>query len=72
MEEGDVPNGNAAELAVMKDVLQLQIQAMTLMQAQNNPRTALAMKNVKVPEGKYDMSPAEFRMFSRDVTDYQH
>ena len=60
-------------LAEMQNILKLQIQAMTLMnQKQEEPRQALAMKHTKVPKGRYEMNSSEFRIFSKDVADYQH
>ena len=60
-------------------MLQLQVmQAQTQAQAQQvqstqNPHSgpALTMRNTKVPEGRYDMSSAEYRSFVKDVEDYK-
>ena len=61
-------------MAELQNLLKLQIQAMTLMTTRSPEpsRTALTMKNVKVPECRYDMNPLEFRVFSKDVNDYKH
>ena len=61
-------------MAELQNLLKLQIQAMTLMTTRSPEpsRTALAMKNVKVPEGRYDMNPLECRVFSKNVNDYKH
>ena len=37
----------------------------------NNSTTLAFVRNVKVPEGRYDMDPNEYRTFAKDCRDYK-
>ena len=52
-------------------VMQAQTQALSASQNPLVGPAALTMKNTKVPEGRYDMSAAEYRTFVKDVEDYK-
>ena len=62
----------------MKQLMQLQLESLTMqteLMNRNNPsEPSLAInhvKNVKVPEGRYDMNPNEFRTYRKDCVDYK-
>ena len=59
-------------------MMQLQIQQQQLQQQTANSANITTatpvssiVKNVKVPEGRLDMNPNEFRTFSKDCRDYK-
>ena len=69
-----------SELVTMESLHQMMMIQLKFMQAQvqnianaQNPHTgpALTMKNTKVPEGRYDISVAEYRTFVKDVDGYK-
>ena len=65
------------QLREMQNLMNLQMQAMQLQsQMFNNPRhptlaAASITRQVKVPEGRYNMSLSEFRTYRKDCLDYQ-
>ncbi len=60
------------KLALLQQIqtLQGQVGLAPPQQQQQQQQTAVP-KNVKVPEGRYNMSLAEFRTFAKDCTDYK-
>ena len=66
----DVQQGDAGDLQQQLTALQEQL---TTLQAATQPvvPNIKPMKNVKVPEGLYNMSSADFRTYHKDILDYQ-
>ena len=69
-------NANDDDLAQLRERVQLlqQIQSLQLAIATpnvQNVQNATVPKNVKVPEGRYNMSLSEYRTYSKDCIDYK-
>ena len=67
------------QLSELQKLVELQAQAMSLQtqllqNVQSNSNTAVSshhVRQVKCPEGRYNMTPAEFRSYKQDCIDYK-
>ena len=72
MEEPAEPTGDNAELLALREKVQLLEQIQTLQNAVGMTQGhATVPKNVKVPEGRYNMSLSEYRTYAKDCVDYK-
>ena len=63
----------ATQMSSMQKLIEMQTQLMQL-QVQQHTNSTLAMstiKQVKIPEGRYNMNANEFKSFRKDCTDYK-
>ena len=73
IEEPSAPVAENAELVALQEKLRVMQQIQTL-QAQltvGQTQPAAQVRNVKVPEGKYNMSMSEYRTYAKDCKSYQ-
>ena len=76
---GNVPPPNAAsnnadptaQLQAMQKLIETQLQMMQMQITNNGMAVPANVKNVKCPEGRYDMNANDFRTFSKDCRDYK-
>ena len=67
----EAANAPDAELTNLREKLALLQQIQALQGRVGATTTAAVPKNVKVPEGRYNMSLSEYKTYSRDCTDYR-
>ena len=64
------------QLPEMQKLVELQAQTMSLktqllQSLPNRSESAMSSHHVKCPEGRYDITPAEFRSYKQDCIDYK-
>ena len=63
--------GGGSDAALQDQITALQTQLQTLQASATTDTRIKPVKNVKIPEGFYNMSPSDFRTYKKDITDYQ-